>query len=263
MVIWLVSHNGDNQSSFYITASPPHSRKASLATPRKFLRGVCVFALPKILSVGTPYTPATSVVWVIRWSTLCVRPVRHSQKHLAPMAQFCFFLCPRSCRWSTQCVRPRSALAKAAVLRTVFFSFAYSFCALCAEVWAIRWNARGACPCSALAETPCADGAVWLFLMSETPCADGAVWLFLMSALVQVEHAMRAPPFGTRKSSRAAHCLFFFCPPILRFVRRGVGKRKTAPSGAAFARVGLEPTRILLHRILSPARLPVSPHRRR
>ena len=38
-----------------------------------------------------------------------------------------------------------------------------------------------------------------------------------------VEHATRAPPFGTRKSSRAAHCLFFFCPPILRFVRRGVG----------------------------------------
>ena len=27
--------------------------------------------------------------------------------------------------------------------------------------------------------------------------------------------------------------------------------------------VGLEPTRILLHRILSPARLPVSPHRRK
>ena len=107
-----------------------------MATPRKFLRGVCVFALPKILSAGTPYTPATSVVW------------------------------------------------------------------------AIRWNARGACPRSALAETP---------------CADGAVWLFLMSALVQVEHAMRAPPFGTRKSSRAAHCLFFFCPPILRFMRRGVG----------------------------------------
>ena len=39
-------------------------------------------------------------------------------------------------RWSTQCVRPRSALAKAAVLRTVFFSFAHPFCALCAEVWA-------------------------------------------------------------------------------------------------------------------------------
>ena len=63
-------------------------------------------------------------------------PVRHSQKHLAPMAQFGFFLCPRSCRWSTQRVRPRSALAKAAVLRTVFFSFAHPFCALCAEVWA-------------------------------------------------------------------------------------------------------------------------------
>ena len=107
-----------------------------MATPRKFLRGVCVFALPKILSAGTPYTPATSVVWVIRWSTQRVRPVRHSQKHLAPMAQFGFFLCPRSCRWSTQRVRPRSALAKAAVLRTVFFSFAHPFCALCAEVWA-------------------------------------------------------------------------------------------------------------------------------
>ena len=63
-------------------------------------------------------------------------PVRHSQKRLAPMAQFGFFLCPRSCRWSTLRVRPRSALAKAAVLRTVFFSFAHPFCALCAEVWA-------------------------------------------------------------------------------------------------------------------------------
>ena len=45
------------------------------------------------------------------------------------------------------------------------------------------------------------------------------------SCLVPVERTRRAPPFGTRKSSCAAHCLFFFCPPILRFVRRGVGKR--------------------------------------
>ena len=109
-------------------------------------------------------------------------PVRHSQKHLAPMAQFGFFLCPRSCRWSTQRVRPRSALAKAAVLRTVFFSFAHPFCALRAEVWA----------------------------KEKQPLAR---LLLLVCSLVPV--------------------------------------------------VGLEPTRILLHRILSPARLPVSPHRRR
>ena len=31
---------------------------------------------------------------------------------------------------------------------------------------------------------------------------------------VPVEHAERAPPFGTRKSSRAAHTLFFFCPHL-------------------------------------------------
>ena len=44
--------------SLQIRLAAPHSRKASLATPRKNLRGVCVFTPPKILSAGTPYVPA-------------------------------------------------------------------------------------------------------------------------------------------------------------------------------------------------------------
>lgn len=42
--------------------------------------------------------------------------------------------------------------------------------------------------------------------------------------------------------------------------------QRTAAWGCSFSLVpvvGLEPTRILLHRILSPARLPISPHRRK
>ena len=164
-------------------------------------------------------------------------------------------------RWNARGACPRSALAKAAVLRTVFFSFAHPFCALCAEVWVIRWSTQCVRPRSALAETPCADGAVWLFLMSALVQVEHAMrappfgtrkssraahcLFFFCPPILRfarrgvgypVEHAMRAPPFGTRKSSCAAHCLFFFCPPILRFVRRGMGKRKTAPNGAAFAR---------------------------
>ena len=46
------------RSPVQIRLAAPHSRKASLATPRKFLRGVCVFTPPKILSAGTPYVPA-------------------------------------------------------------------------------------------------------------------------------------------------------------------------------------------------------------
>ena len=50
------------------------------------------------------------------------------------------------CRWSTRGVRPRSALAKAAVLRTVSF-LPTPLCALCAEVWGadLAGGARGAC----------------------------------------------------------------------------------------------------------------------
>ena len=105
--------------------------------------------------------------------------------------------------------------------------------------------------------------------LAETPCADGAVWLFLMSALVQVEHATRAPPFGTRKNAlRRWRCSIFFLMPALVQARRGHKKNARSPHGAGrfcslVPVVGLEPTRILLHRILSPARLPVSPHRRK
>ena len=102
-------------------------------------------------------------------------PYGHSQKRLAPMALLGLFsyACARAstardgalARWSTQGVRPRSALAKAAVLRTV------SFCPRLSALYAPRYGAR----------------------------------------ISPVEHAERAPPFGTRKSSRAAHCLFFIC----------------------------------------------------
>ena len=49
-------------------------------------------------------------------------------------------------RWSTRSVRPRSALAKAAVLRTVSF-LPTPLCALCTEVWGadLAGGARGAC----------------------------------------------------------------------------------------------------------------------
>src|SRR5699024_5092008 len=82
-----------------------------------------------------------------------------------------------------------------------------------------------------------------------------------------VEHAGRAPPFGTRKSSRAMHSLFFICTHCSARWRRQCAQMKNSPLRGCFCSlvpvVGLEPTRILLHRILSPARLPVSPHRRR
>ena len=125
-----------------------------------------------------------------------------------------------------------------------------------------------------------------------------------------VEHAGRAPPFGTRKNAlRRWRCSIFFsyaCARAstardgalarwstqgvrprsalakaavlrtdsfsfvhasLRLRRRQCAQMKNSPWRGCFCSlvpvVGLEPTRILLHRILSPARLPVSPHRRR
>ena len=109
-----------------------------------------------------------------------------------------------------------------------------------------RWSTQGVRPRSALAKTPCADGAARSFFLCLRSCKHGAglgclpggargacapvrhsqkqpccaLSLFCprLSALYAprygarispVEHAGRAPPFGTRKSSRAAHCLFF------------------------------------------------------
>ena len=102
-----------------------------------------------------------------------------------------------------------------------------------------------------------------------------------------------APPFGTRKNAlrRWRRSVFFLMSALVRARRGGRrlsgGARRAcapvrhspkrlapmAPFGLfSYVRarascslvpvVGLEPTRILLHRILSPARLPVSPHRR-
>ena len=54
-------------------------------------------------------------------------------------------------------------------------------------------------------------------------CAHGAV-----VGACPVEHAERAPPFGTRKSSRAAHWLFFICAHCSARWRRQCGN-DTAP----------------------------------
>ena len=72
----------------------------------------------------------------------------------------------------------------------------------------------------------------------------------------------RRAPCGTRKNSRVPLACFSF----LHFCASANGEKKNNPSSrgcfcSLVPVVGLEPTRILLHRILSPARLPVSPHR--
>ena len=97
-------------------------------------------------------------------------------------------------------------------------------------------------------------------------------------ARASTERAMSSPrPFGgnalraltptfTRKSALRSRARFFLMPALVQ-ARSGHKKNARTPNGAGrfcslVPVVGLEPTRILLHRILSPARLPVSPHRR-
>ena len=168
-------------------------------------------------------------------------------------------------RWSTRGVRPRSALAKAAVLRTVSFSFVLTSLCACGvgSVGMIppRWSTQGVRPLWALAKTPCSDGAARSFFLCLRSCKHGArlgclsggargacapyghsqkrlapmalLDLFSYACarastargwdVCPVEHAERAPPFGTRKSSRATHCLFF-AHASLRFMRRGMGR---------------------------------------
>ena len=80
-------------------------------------------------------------------------------------------------------------------------------------------------------------------------------------------NALRAlTPTFTRKSALRSRARFFLMPALVQ-ARSGHKKNARTPNGAGrfcslVPVVGLEPTRILLHRILSPARLPVSPHRR-
>ena len=211
-------------------------------------------------------------------------------------------------RWSTRGVRPRSALAKAAVLRTVSFSFAHAslrFMRRGMGRGSRRWSTRSVRPHSALAKAAVLRTVSFSFVptllrLRRRQCGHAP----------PVEHAERAPPFGTRKNAlRRWRCSIFFLMPALVQARRGVGmfaqwstrsvRPRSALAKAAVLRtvsfsfvhaslrlrrrqcaqmknspwrgcfcslvpvVGLEPTRILLHRILSPARLPVSPHRRR
>ena len=162
-------------------------------------------------------------------------------------------------------MRPRSTLAKAAVLRTVSFSFVPTLLRLrrrqCGHDPPPRWSTRSVRPLWALAKTPCADGAARSFFLCLRSCKHGAglgclpggargacapyghsqkrlapmalLDLFSYACarastargwdVCPVEHAGRAPPMGTRKSSRAAHCLFF-AHASLRFMRRGMGR---------------------------------------
>ena len=100
---------------------------------------------------------------------------------------------------------------------------------------------------------------------------------FLMSALVRARRRVwgsggtrpAGDAFPLRALAKAAvlrTCSFSFARTSLRLRRRMRAQMKNSPSRGCFCSlvpvVGLEPTRILLHRILSPARLPISPHRR-
>ena len=100
---------------------------------------------------------------------------------------------------------------------------------------------------------------------------------FLMPALVQARRRVwesggtrpAGDAFPLRALAKAAvlrTCSLSFARTSLRLRRRMRAQMKNSPSRGCFCSlvpvVGLEPTRILLHRILSPARLPISPHRR-
>ena len=164
--------------------------------------------------------------------------VRHSQKQPC-CALSLFHLCSLfyACgvgsvgmippRWSTRGVRPRSALAKAAVLRTVSF-LPTPLCALCAEVLGadLAGGARGACSTVRHSQ--------------KQPCYALSLFCPRLSALYAprygarispVEHAERAPPFGTRKNAlRRWRCSIFFLMPALVQARRGHKKNARTPS---------------------------------
>ena len=72
-------------------------------------------------------------------------------------------------------------------------------------------------PRSALAKTPCADGAVRSFFLCPRSCEHGAG-----VGACSVEHAERAPPFGTRKNAlrRWRRSVFFLMSALVR-ARRG------------------------------------------
>ena len=123
-------------------------------------------------------------------------------------------------RWSTRGVRPLSALAKAAVLRTVSF-LPTPLCALCAEVWGadLAGGARGACaPYGHSQKQPCCALSLFCPRLS-------ALYAPRYGARISpVEHAERAPPMGTRKNAlRRWRCSIFFLMPALAQARRGVG----------------------------------------
>ena len=116
-------------------------------------------------------------------------------------------------RWSTRCVRPRSALAKTPCADGAVWSFF-----LMSALVQARWSTRCVRPRSALAKTPCADGAFDLFS-------------YVSARASTVEHAMRAPPFGTRKNAlHRWRSLVFFLMSALVQARCGHKKNAHTPS---------------------------------
>ena len=125
-------------------------------------------------------------------------------------------------RWSTRGVRPRSALAKAAVLCTVSFSFVLTLLRLrrrqCGHDPS-PGGARGACaPYEHSQKQPCCALSLFCPRLS-------ALYAPRYGARISpVEHAGRAPPMGTRKNAlRRWRCSIFFLMPALVQARRGVG----------------------------------------
>ena len=134
-------------------------------------------------------------------------------------------------RWSTRGVRPRSALAKAAVLRTVSFSFVLTLLRLrrrqCGHDPS-PGGARGACaPYEHSQKQPCCALSLFCPRLS-------ALYAPRYGARISpVEHAGRAPPMGTRKNAlRRWRCSIFFLMPALVQARRGTGRLPGGARGA-------------------------------
>ena len=169
-------------------------------------------------------------------------------------------------RWSTRGVRPRSALAKTAVLCTASFSFAHTvprFMRRGMGRGSRRWSTRGVRPLWALAKAAVLRTVSFSFAHT--------VLRFMRRGMGRGSRRWSTRGVRPRSALAKAAVLradsFSFVLTLLRLRRRQCAQMKNSPLRGCFCSlvpvVGLEPTRILLHRILSPARLPVSPHRRR
>ena len=112
-----------------------------------------------------------------RWSTRGVRPVRHSQKRLAPMALLGLF--------SYACARASTARDGALA----------------------RWSTQGVRPLWALAKTPCADGAARSFFLCPRSCKHGAG----LGCLPGGARKACAPVRHSQKQPCCALSLFHLC----------------------------------------------------